>query len=40
MPGVGDHAVDFSKPDIINGGTFTLSDHYGKVIWIALVRST
>lgn len=40
MPGVGDHAVDFSKADIINGGTFTLSDHYGEVIWIALVRST
>ena len=40
MPGIGDHAVDFSKTDIIHGGTFTLSDHYGEVIWIALVRST
>jgi hypothetical protein len=37
MPTIGDPAIDFSGSDIVNGGTFALSDHYGEVIWIALV---
>jgi peroxiredoxin len=35
MPGVGDTAPNFSKPDFISGGTFTLSDHSGEVILLA-----
>ncbi len=32
MASIGDPAPDFSLPDLINGGTFTLSQHAGKVI--------
>lgn len=38
MATIGDPAVDFTSPDIVNGGTFSFSDHYGKVIWIALLH--
>ncbi len=37
MPTIGDPVIDFTGADIVNGGIFTLSDHYGKVIWIALL---
>jgi len=39
MPGIGDPAPDFSGSDFINGGTFTLSDHAGKVILLCFVSS-
>lgn len=32
----GQPAPDFSGPDLINGGTFTLSDHLGQVVCLAL----
>ncbi len=37
MPVPGDLAPDFSGTDIINGGTFTLSDHLGKVILVVFL---
>ena len=37
MPGVGDHAPDFTGHDIINDTAFTLSDYLGKVILLSFV---
>jgi peroxiredoxin len=37
MPGVGDHAPDFTGHDIINNTTFTLHDYLGKVILLSFV---
>ena len=37
MLGIGDTAPDFSGQDIVSGGTFTLSDHFGKVIVLAFI---
>jgi cytochrome c biogenesis protein CcmG/thiol:disulfide interchange protein DsbE len=34
--GAGNSAPDFSGTDIVGGGTFTLSDHLGKVICLAM----
>lgn len=36
MLGTGNSAPDFSGTDIVGGGTFTLSDHSGKVICLAM----
>lgn len=40
MVQIGDNAPDFSGQDVISGNTFTLSDHFGKVIVLAFVSWT
>ena len=37
MPGIGDLAPDFTGTDIVNGGTFALSDYAGKVILLSFI---
>ncbi len=38
MPTIGDMAPNFTGSDFINGGTFKLSDHAGKIIVLSFVN--
>jgi hypothetical protein len=37
MVHVGDVAPDFSGTDVVTNNPFKLSDHFGKVIFLALI---
>ena len=40
MPVIGESATGYefnNAVDVVNGGTISLSDYYGKVIWISFV---
>ncbi len=40
MPAIGESATSYefnNVVDVVNGGTISLSDYYGKVIWISFV---
>lgn len=40
MVNIGDPAPDFTAQDVMSGQTFKLSNHFGKVIFIAFVGYT
>lgn len=40
MPGIGDPAPQFSGQDVVNGGTFSLSDHQGSAVLVVFTGIT